>query len=115
MIYRARTRTQIMGQILRVANGGDGVTKTKLMYQIFLSHGQLKEPLMVLTQNGLLSYDLDTQTFKTTKKGRKFLEAYNEMNGMIEAARYGPKTTKMAEERSSFMLPSAIDQVQQSK
>jgi predicted transcriptional regulator len=82
MIYRVRTRTQIMGQILRVANGG-GVTKTKLMYQIFLSHGQLKEPLMVLTQNGLLSYDLDTQTFKTTKKGRKFLEAYNEMNGMI--------------------------------
>jgi predicted transcriptional regulator len=85
MIYRARTRTQIMGQILRVANGGDGATKTKLMYQIFLSHGQLKEPLMVLTQNGLLSYDLDTQTFKTTKKGRKFLEAYNEMNGMITA------------------------------
>jgi predicted transcriptional regulator len=82
MIYR--TRTEIMSQILRVANGGS-ITKTKLMYQVFLSYGQLKVPLMVLTQNGLLSYDLDTQTFKTTKKGRKFLEAYNEMNGMIKA------------------------------
>lgn len=87
MIYRtrARTRTQIMSQILTVANGGS-ITKTKLMYQVFLSYGQLKEPLMVLTQNGLLSYDLDSQTFKTTKKGRKFVEACNEINGMIETA-----------------------------
>jgi predicted transcriptional regulator len=81
---RTRTRTEIMGQILRIANEG-GVTKTKLMYQAFLSYGQLKEPLMILTQNGLLSYDLGSQTFKTTKKGRKFLEACNEMNGMIKA------------------------------
>ena len=86
MIYRtrARTRTQIMSQILTVANGGS-ITKPKFMYQVFLSYGQLKEPIMVLTQNGLLSYDLDSQMFKTTKKGRKFLEACNEINGMIEA------------------------------
>jgi predicted transcriptional regulator len=86
MIYRtkARTRTEIMSQILRVANEG-GIRKTKLIYQVFLSYGQMKEPLMVLTQNGLLTYDLDTQTFKTTKKGRKFLEAYNEINGMMKA------------------------------
>jgi predicted transcriptional regulator len=81
-----RTRTEIMSQILKAANGG-GVTKSKIMYQVFLSYQQLKEYLMVLTQNGLLSYDLDIRTFKTTEKGLRFLKAYNQMDGMIKAPR----------------------------
>jgi predicted transcriptional regulator len=80
-----RNRTEIMSQILGLANGG-GATKTKIMYQAFLSYGQMKEHLMVLTQNNLLSYDLDTRTFKTTEKGLRFLETYNQMDGMIKAA-----------------------------
>jgi predicted transcriptional regulator len=74
-----------MSQILGIANGG-GATKTKIMYQAFLSYGQMKEHLMVLTQNGLLSYNLDTQTFKTTEKGLGFLDTFNQMDGMIKAA-----------------------------
>jgi predicted transcriptional regulator len=85
MKYTTRTRTEIMSQILRVANGG-GVTKTKIMYQAFLSYGQMKEHLMVLTQNGLLSYDLDTRKFKTTEKGLGFLDTFNQMDGMISEA-----------------------------
>jgi predicted transcriptional regulator len=56
MMYRTRvrTRTQIMSQILRVANGG-GATKTKIMYQAFLSYGQMKEHLRILTQNACLA------------------------------------------------------------
>jgi predicted transcriptional regulator len=86
MTYRTktRTRTEIMGQILMIANG-DGSTKTKIMYQAFLSYGQMKEHLRILTENDLLSYDLDAQAFKTTEKGLRFLEAYNQMNGMINA------------------------------
>jgi predicted transcriptional regulator len=80
-----RNRTEIMSQILGLANGG-GATKTKIMYQAFLSYGQMKEHLMVLTQNNLLSYDLDTRTFRTTEKGLRFLETYNQMDGMIKAA-----------------------------
>jgi hypothetical protein len=34
----------------------------------------MKELMMVLTKNSLLSYDLDTRTFKTTEKGLRFLE-----------------------------------------
>jgi predicted transcriptional regulator len=79
-----RTRTQIMSQILRIANGG-GATKTKIMYQAFISYGQMKEHLRILTQNGLLNYDLDTQTFKTTEKGLRFLETYKQMDSMIKA------------------------------
>jgi predicted transcriptional regulator len=80
-----RTRTEIMSQILRVANGV-GARKTKIMYQAFLGFAQMEEYLRVLTENNLLNYDVDTQVFKTTEKGLRFIEAYNQMDGMIKAA-----------------------------
>jgi predicted transcriptional regulator len=46
----------------------------------------MKEYLTVLTENDLLRYDLDTQTFKTTEKGLRFLNTYNQMDGMIKTA-----------------------------
>ena len=73
-----------MGKILTDANGG-GATRTKIMYSAFLSYSQMKGYLMVLTQKDLLSYDLNTRTFKTTEKGLRFLEAYNRMDGMMKA------------------------------
>jgi predicted transcriptional regulator len=45
---------------------------------------QLKEYLMILTKSDLLRYDSNTHTFKTTEKGLKFLEAYNQMDNMIK-------------------------------
>jgi predicted transcriptional regulator len=80
-----RSRTDIISQILEIANGGDA-TKSKIIYKAFLSYSQLREFLTVLTEGDLLRYDLDTQTFKTTEKGLRFLEAYNLMDGMIKAA-----------------------------
>ena len=79
-----RSRTEIMGKILNVANGG-GATRTKIVYSAFLSYSQMNGYLMVLTQNDLLSYDLNTRTFKTTEKGLRFLEIYNRMDDMIKA------------------------------
>jgi predicted transcriptional regulator len=78
-----RTKTEIMSEILGIANGG-GATKTKILYQAFLSFRQMKKHLMVLTENNLLSYDVDAQTFKTTEKGLRFLDTCNEMDGMIK-------------------------------
>ena len=34
----------------------------------------------------MLSYDLDTETFKTTEKGLRSLETYKQMDSMIKAA-----------------------------
>lgn len=87
---RYRSRTEIMSQILEIANiesgGGAGrITKTKIMYEGFLSYAQLKEYLMILTGNDLLGYDLDTQSFKTTEKGRRFLETYNQIDELVKA------------------------------
>jgi predicted transcriptional regulator len=77
-----RSRIEIMGEILDTANGG--VTKTKIMYHTFLSYNQLKEYLGVLTENDLLNYDAYTQTFKTSEKGLRFLDTFNQMDGMIK-------------------------------
>jgi predicted transcriptional regulator len=80
---RYRSRTDIISEILDAANGGSA-TKTKIMYQAFLSFVQLKEYLMILTKSDELTYDSNTHTFKTTEKGLKFLEAYNQMDNMIK-------------------------------
>jgi predicted transcriptional regulator len=81
-----RNRIEIIAQILEVVNEGsdDGVTKTKIMYKVFLNYAQLKEYLTILTDNGLLSYDLGTQTFKTTQKALRFLKACNQLDQLTK-------------------------------
>lgn len=81
-----RHRTEIIAQILEVVNEGsdDGVTKTKIMYKAFLNYAQLKEYLTILTDNGLLSYDVGTQTFKTSKKALRFLKACNQLDQLTK-------------------------------
>jgi predicted transcriptional regulator len=77
-----RSRTEIISQILDTANGG--ITKTKLMYKVFLSHDQLKEYLAVLTQSDLLIYDFVSRTFMTTEKGLRFLNLYNQIDKLMK-------------------------------
>jgi predicted transcriptional regulator len=77
-----RSRTEIVGQILKVANGG--ATKTKIMYEAFLNFAQMKDYLKVLTEDDLLSYDGQTHRFKTTKRGLQFLDKYNQIEAMIK-------------------------------
>jgi predicted transcriptional regulator len=84
-----RDRMDIFRRILQIANGGNAA-KTKIMYRAFLSYPQMKDYLMVLTQNDLISYDFDTQTFRTTQKGLRFIEVYGQMAGMIKARRQRP-------------------------
>jgi predicted transcriptional regulator len=81
-----RNRIEIIAQILEVVNEGsdDGVTKTKIMYKAFLNYAQLKEYLTILTDNGLLSYDVVTQTFKTSKKALRFLKACNQLDQLTK-------------------------------
>ena len=78
-----RNRTDIATQILEIANGG-GLTKYQIGYRAFLNYGYLKEILTMLIENGLLSYDQTMRTFKTTAKGLKFLQAYNQMDETLK-------------------------------
>ena len=77
-----RNRIDIISQILKIANGG-GITRTKIMYRGLLSYAQIKEYLMLLTEKELLRYDKETQTFRTTEKGLRFLDIYDRIGDMI--------------------------------
>jgi predicted transcriptional regulator len=72
-----------MCQILEIANGSD-TKKTRIMSKAFLSHQQLNQYLGVLTEDDLLRYDGNMQTFKTTEKGIRFLDTLNRMDEMIK-------------------------------
>ena len=78
-----RSRSEIISQILQAAIGGTA-TNTEIMYMACLNYNQLKECLTILIENDLLSYDGDTQTFKTTEKGLTFLQAYSQIDQMLK-------------------------------
>ena len=73
-----RSRTDIVGSILKSANGG-GANKTKIMYKAFLSFEQLKEYLTVLQEKGLIEYEEGQKTYRTTTKGMRLLQIVNNM------------------------------------
>ena len=76
-----RSRTELAGMILEAANGG--ATKTKIMYNAFVSYNQLKGYLSVLIENNLIEYLEGTKTFKTTEKGLNFLKMNNEIGELL--------------------------------
>jgi predicted transcriptional regulator len=80
-----RDRAEIIRQILDVANGGNS-TRTKIMYEAFLSYFQLKEYLTILTEKNLITYDSVTQTYKTTEKGLRLIQSCKELDDMIKKA-----------------------------
>ena len=65
-----RGRTEMLATMLEAANSG--TTKTKIMYNAFLSYNQLKDYLSVLIENNLIDCLEGTQTYKTTEKGLTF-------------------------------------------
>lgn len=81
-----RTRNEIISQILTSARVLDGTTKTRIMYQAFLSHVQLRDYLSFLIDGGLLEYDSQTNRYRTTEKGVGVLEAYQKINDLVGVA-----------------------------
>jgi predicted transcriptional regulator len=79
MIYRSRT--EIVALILDSANGG--ATKTKIMYNAYLSYNQLKEYLTMLIDNEMIDYIDGKKLFRTTKKGLNLLRIHNEMAELL--------------------------------
>jgi predicted transcriptional regulator len=79
-----RSRSDIIGLILEAANGG--ATKTKIMYKAFLSFAQLREYLSMLAEKGLIEYEEGLQKYRTTEKGIRLLQIYNQMNDELVVA-----------------------------
>jgi predicted transcriptional regulator len=86
------SRTEIVVQILEIANTSsgdydvddDGVMQTKIIDNTPLTSAQLKGYLKVLIERDLLSFSSACHRFKTTQKGRRFLEIYNKMGNVME-------------------------------
>lgn len=57
--------------------------KTKIMYRAFLSYAQLKEYIEILITNDLLEMQSGGDIFKTTPKGSRFLQIYNNIGDFI--------------------------------
>jgi predicted transcriptional regulator len=91
---KKRDRINIIRLILEASNEADySKQMTKILYKVLVNHPRLQEYWTVLTESDLLSYDVDTQKFKTTEKGLKFLKAYNEAGKLIEANTSTTSTT----------------------
>ncbi len=90
--WQDTSRSEIASQILEIArhgsgyssNGEDGATKTRLMFNSFLSHDQLKEFVAVLIESDLLRYDSTIHKIKTTEEGITFLQAYKQIDHMLK-------------------------------
>ncbi|MGH9952130.1 MAG: winged helix-turn-helix domain-containing protein [Nitrososphaeraceae archaeon] len=76
----------IVAEILQCAQVDQGITKTRVMYEVQLSFTQIKEYFQYLQQNELVSYDEENRVFRTTTKGKKFLKLYNEMTELTYGA-----------------------------
>jgi len=76
-----RSRSEIIGAILEAANGG-GATKTTIMYKAVLSYDLMKQHLVFLAENDMIEYEQGMMTCRTTEKGMRLLQLYNNMNEM---------------------------------
>jgi predicted transcriptional regulator len=78
-----RSRSEIIEAILEAANGG-GATKTTIMYKAVLSYDLMKQHLIFLAENDLIEYEQGMMTYRTTQKGMRLLQLYNNMNEMTQ-------------------------------
>ena len=79
-----RNRTEITAMILDAANGE--TTKTKIMYNAYLSYNQLREHLTMLIENDLIEYLGGNKIFRTTEKGLNLLKIHNEMTELLHTS-----------------------------
>ena len=75
-----RQRIEIMAQILAFCMHAK--RKTRIMYGNNLSHAQLKDYLTLLTSQHLITHN--SETYVTTEKGRRFLEAFVQLKDVLE-------------------------------
>jgi predicted transcriptional regulator len=80
-IHRYRNRIDIIAQLLDAASSP--TTKTKMMYKALLSYEQLKEYLVMLSENDLIAYNKTSGRFSTTNKGYEFIKRYEDLMKLI--------------------------------
>jgi predicted transcriptional regulator len=77
-----RSRTDIIGLILNAANAINGESRSRIMYKSLVNYNQLRDYLILLQQQELIEYVKSARTYRTTLKGRDFLELQRDMGEM---------------------------------
>src|SRR5215211_586817 len=93
-----RSRSEIIGAILEAANGG-GATKTTIMYKAAISYDYMKQCLLSLAEDGLVEYEQGRMTYRTTAKGMRVLQLYNNVNEMVQ-----PSVIKIKRKKERIMI-----------
>ncbi len=78
-----RSRTEISAMILDTTR--TGATKTKIMYNAYLSYTLVKEYISFLQGNELIKYEKMTKQYKITEKGLKFLHSYDQILDLLSS------------------------------
>lgn len=87
---RYNNRYEIIASILESAK--TGITKTKIMYNAFLSYAQMIGYLKYLQKHALLIFEEETQHYRTTKKGLEFLKLSHELSQVTHFPNSSPDT-----------------------
>lgn len=85
MVQKTRSSVDIIAQILNAANYSGSITKSKIMYEAYLSHAQLKEYTSVMVESDLLKYDENKHTYRLTGRGLRFLKLYGQIDKLIHS------------------------------
>ena len=93
-----RSRSEIIAAILEAANGG-GATKTTIMYKAVISYDYMKQCLLSLAEDGLVEYEQGRMTYRTTAKGMRVLQLYNNVNEMVQ-----PSVMKIEKKNNDLFL-----------
>lgn len=80
-----RSRVEIIEAILESSRPGN--TKTKIMYESYLSHDQLSTYIELLMDSDLLYYGAADNRYRITELGLKFLNAVHEVNDLLDLAK----------------------------
>ncbi|HKX81163.1 MAG TPA: winged helix-turn-helix domain-containing protein [Nitrososphaera sp.] len=78
-----RGKIEIMADVLSLSTAG--IKKTHIMYRANLSYEQIIHYLTQLLGKGLLAQDISdgALVYRTTEKGREFLNCYSKMTDLI--------------------------------
>ena len=95
---KPRSRSEIIVAIMEAANGG-GATKTMIMYKAVLSYDRMKEYLSSLAEDDLIEYEQGRMTYRTTAKGMRLLQLYNNVNEMVQ-----PLVIKIEKKNNNLFL-----------
>lgn len=76
-IGKHRTRLEIIANILSVISDNNGLKKTQIMYQAFLSYKLLIQYLNDVMEAGLVMFGSEN-CYKITQKGQEYLDKFHD-------------------------------------